>query len=657
MKNPNPSRVTRIPKPFIALAWVGIFTITSCGQNGVRPTSALKHELNHPTNNDSPLMWQELDTAQLNEVVYPLYAAISGGESVAVMEAESSAVQRLQYWLDVMHDKLTQDYPEKMKSIVRPKAQVLVSRAPNAFVMPVPVCHDILTVLNKDEVANSFNTADGVAITRAGEVGRPWSSETCVKRGTDHAFLQEYIEQFNALGGTCQLSLGKHDGQDAVFVGDNCAREEAYQGVAAAKSLVLHPVAGIITVQSGLLTMMSEEEVVSVLAHELGHYYKVHIDHPFSSSYDYFYTLKESNVNGKPKSEAALASLGRAAQQAELPNRRYRVVPSQKFRTELFIPIMGLGNVIAKNQDCEAGECNEACTKFSDLVKSNAFRRSVGEFPFGALSEKGLKSYVAFESMAAACFKDVSVGDDKVKEGRSIEAKYISYVLSVDQTLAPMFAKSEIGDDLLTSLKNAERALENAEKELAAPLTEAALKAVGYYTTEQEADELSVEWMAKIGLDPAAVITSEFKLGDYVEGRMKEAWIRPHPTEIDMVTCKQLYANKWRNQSGKYVIVPIGDYEDPHHSTCFRAFNASREIDVHKLKPDTSFQRPAAPGGTWASIQQDVEQVHERLDGESSLFSFLRDLVTVVAPANDSGIDGEAFVKRNFAACPFWGNK
>jgi hypothetical protein len=633
-----------------------ISIIPGCG-SPAPSTSGLKHELNNPTNGDSAQMWQEVTNADLQEVIYPLYAMISGGENVSVLKSDSVVARRIQFWLDAFHAQLIKKYPSKMKDVVKPSAQVLVTRSPNAFVMPVPVCYDVKLIIDSSAELNSWNTVDAAAVSRTGEIGRPWSSETCVKKGEDVEFLTQYVKDFNALKNTCKLSLEERSGKTVLVAGESCRTESAFEGVAAANNVVLHPVAGIITVHSGLLTMMTEEEVVSVLAHELGHYYKVHVDHPYSSTYDYFYTLKQTSPNGKPVAEPGLASLGQKAQQAELPNAGYRLVPGQKFRTELFVPIMAMGAVISKKQDCSENNCNKACADFAAFSNSRDFRSAIGDFPFGALDEDGLTAYKSFEAKALACFEDVSIGDDKLKEGKSIEAKMVSYAITYDRTVASMFASTEVHGDVLTTLGSATKSLMTAETKLMEPLAEAARRALGYYTTEQEADELSVEWLAMIGMRPEATIDAEFALGDFVEKMRKAAWVKQSPVEFDMATCKRLYRNSWRDENGKYVIVPIGDYADPHHSSCFRAFNADREIDIHNLKPDTSVSLPAAPGGSWAKIQAEVNKIHNGVDGMIDFSEFLRGMITVVEPANDPGIDAAEFVKRNYSGCRFFGNQ
>jgi hypothetical protein len=65
---------------------------------------------------------------------------------------------------------------------------------------------------------------------------------------------------------------------------------------------------------------------------------------------------------------------------------------------------------------------------------------------------------------------------------------------------------------------------------------------------------------------------------------------------------------------------------------------------------------PAAPGGTWAKIQSEVNKIHNGVDGVIDFSDFVRSMITVVEPARDPGIDAADFVKRNYSGCRFFGN-
>jgi len=633
-----------------------VMLAVACGAQ--KQTSDFKHDLNHPTNNDVGSQWQVISDTDLKKVVMPIYASINGGEPVQLLDQENAIVTRLQYWVDKFHANLLAAHPEEMKDVVKPKVQVIITEDPNAFVMPVPVCHDVKVIIDADAEESRTNTVDAIGIKSNGTFGRPMSSRICVKGPTDEAFLKQFVADYNKNDLPCQLTLKSTDDQIAIVAGERCSVEEQFAGVAVASKLVRQPVAGIITVHSGIIPMMNEEELVSVIAHELGHYYKVHTDHPHDSSYDFFYTLKQENPSSKPTAEGKLNEAGQAAVGVKIPNRRYRKVEGQQYRTELFVPLMSMGTLINKRQECstdegtDAAACNTACKDFAEYVADRAFRSALGDFPFGPLNADGKKAYKKFEEKAEACFKPVSIGTEKVKQGLEIAEDDVTDSLVIDRNIGMMFNGTEVSGKMSGVFESAVKSLEKSEKTLAEPLHEAARKAIGFYTAEQEADELSVEWMADIGLAPTSVIEAEFRLGEFVHKLRTASGAQSLPTEMNIERCKELYKNEWRDENGKYFIVPIGDYVDTHHSSCFRAFNADREIKAHKLKP--AVIRHDAPGGSWEDMRKAVAKLHE----DKRNLDALRTLFELVFPADESDLDNEEInaVRDTHASCKFSGN-
>jgi hypothetical protein len=135
-------------------------------------------------------------------------------------------------------------------------------------------------------------------------------------------------------------------------------------------------------------------------------------------------------------------------------------------------------------------------------------------------------------------------------------------------------------------------------------LAEARASRLGQYTTEQEADELAAEWLDFIGLDPIAASDAFIFLGLTREGG-KDDYI------IGGKKCKEMRDNDWKDDNGDDIFVPIGDYSEVHHSTCYRAFNASREITAHDYQ--TTSDSIQAPGITWEDIREQARQATEEL--------------------------------------------
>jgi hypothetical protein len=115
---------------------------------------------------------------------------------------------------------------------------------------------------------------------------------------------------------------------------------------------------------------------------------------------------------------------------------------------------------------------------------------------------------------------------------------------------------------------------------------------LGYYTTEQEADEVATELLADAGLDPRVAVDLELDLLKTSE---------PHGfDEYGYAECATLYRRGWRDTNDRPVFVAPALWGDPHHSSCFRAFNVSRELSAHRYPIGPV--RPERQGAAWSEV-------------------------------------------------------
>jgi hypothetical protein len=118
---------------------------------------------------------------------------------------------------------------------------------------------------------------------------------------------------------------------------------------------------------------------------------------------------------------------------------------------------------------------------------------------------------------------------------------------------------------------------------------EAFEKKIGQYTAEQEADELALEWILLAGFDrdlPIRALLADLKNTNPVTSR------RPLPEqEWSYDRCSQAFESEWKDQDDFPIFVPVGDYYDEHHSSCYRAFNLYRETQSHKYPAQASRDR------------------------------------------------------------------
>lgn len=129
------------------------------------------------------------------------------------------------------------------------------------------------------------------------------------------------------------------------------------------------------------------------------------------------------------------------------------------------------------------------------------------------------------------------------------------------------------------------------------PFVAAARAGLGVYTIEQEADELALEILSLARIEPIKAADAWFALFEYADQNVTQ-------TEVPLNRCRDLFKNNWRDTSGNLVAIPIGDYEDTHHSWCFRIFNTTNEIKIHNYSVDDPIRFEPAD---WRRIQARAE--------------------------------------------------
>ena len=564
-----------------------------------------------------PSYWGEV-SPEYHEKVVKAISKMQDPESNINVLWKHSIIERLQVWVDAMDKEARNTVWGRKYMAATPRPRVLLTdvESPNAFIAPAFLKYqaDVL-------IPGSNNLTEEVPLLMTSE-------------GTPNP-MASILEGFVPVENGVQKMLGNVvDRQKFVSekLGHKCLPNNAGPGKIVFKGCELgenqdaiHSGAYLskqtspyVTVNIGLLRIMNEESVVSIIGHELGHYYRAHATDDNRIGQGGFFYYEKDAANGRrpePITDKAIEQLGREAIEST-KNRAPNAIQGAKIDSQV---LMGLINSLyfeslpaysdlkASNFPNDSDEfgmvpgraillrkCRLVHAKKSDC---DSFERALKDpeivkvFLSNATPEK--KAYLALESAFQSFSMDLKIGSgnplvdseniplfgsfiNKDRKSVSIASACQSYFFRVArQQYIPL-------DQLLTGCG---MQIEKNRKEADALVNKVVLKGIGWYTTEQEADEIAAEFIASVGIDPTKATAGLWDLFKYVTSRNVK------PTGVDYPTCLKLASNNFGFGTGSVRTVSLGDWSEIHHDLCYRIYNSSRDLFAHNYKFDVS-KRP-----------------------------------------------------------------
>lgn len=565
----------------------GVLLLAACGQN--QSESQVKHQIDDPVNATSKSQWLQVSDDEYTDLMVPLL----GLEDAEFLPADNEMVQLTQRWIDVFDANMRKRYADKMANVPKPSVRVIQDENPNAFIAPVPVCHEVSVTLDakgKGEVERVFLSAKDGAIFLDNEI-------KCKTVAMSDADLADFAATWNKDHLTCRLSVSGSGTSAAVAVSEGCKlASRELKGVKSAKRLALFRTASYVTVQSGIIPMMGDKGFAAVLAHELGHYYRAHVS-AADELFWYYYQLGDENVRGRPAPDAKLQEFGNAVRNsasAQEVMARIKFVPGQKIRPELFLALVNTARNV-----CSAGECSDACAEVSTLTKKPGSSANLKEFPYSSLSTSAETTDVkTLEAKSLLCLASMEISfEDKSTKSKLAVGDLLRAVMAPQWptwTAARASRVRKLGGLVLNAIEPAELTgkadkfaevlsarLDKLAKVSVEALTLAKDMHLGQYTAEQEADEYSTEWLAHVGVTPVAATDAYMSLLKWVD---EEAGGVSFPFEQSYAECDDLRQDSWKTKTGDVAFANIGNYAEVHHSLCYRSFNTDREIAAWNYK-------------------------------------------------------------------------
>lgn len=530
------------------------------------PAARTLHNPGHLSTPSDAFRWaqvtpEEQRTISLGSVKKSLAAA----DVLAAGTPESRRVEALLATLDAV---FRAHYAAQLAAIPRPWAFVFRSSEPTAFSAPFPICFQVPLRFRPEAGGASTNAA---AITSAGEVFN--ASQLPCRSATRPEDLAAIVAGFNSEHGTCTLTLTESGLQTSA----GCPVHPSLSGFRTANRFVFTATSNAISVSTAMLDLLQDDDsLAAALAHELGHYYRAHINR--GDEHYNFYHFVGSHL---PDPDAARLGL-RVKELYDYPI--LPSVPGQSLHSALFPFLLRLQTDLERK--CAGYSCATACGTFAR--DANLARELAGSFPDDPLPEQAQAAFHALEASFAACAAQIPISirspftapqsPFEIMRGQALSLAFASLPPMVrgpareDEKRHPVS-----GDTLLALIQGLSANLTALDAERVRVFREQADRQLGFYTMEQEADELALEILAAAGRAPESAIAMLFLLGEEL-GRSAETHAG---REIGLAECQTLRAAAWRDPSGQPVFIPVGRHDDPHHSICYRVFNMDREIAAH----------------------------------------------------------------------------
>ena len=558
-----------------SLVIYSILFICVSGCRGTDLGSSLKHLSNKLISNKK--VWSYVDVPKESFVDYYNYEQYIN--KIDPLSESSEIYKMVESELASIDNKARMTHPEQFVNIPQPQLILSSSAIPNAGVGDFPVCYDVNV---KTGGIISWGSIDAVIYNHGKDLIKPAKSaylRRCIS-GTQES-LEAFINDFNQRKINCKI---RPTADGIQFQGDACQKKNL-QFKKRSKKLVLIQTANIIHVNTGLLKVIgSRSQLISALAHELAHYYRAHTNaYPEDFGFYYDASLKR---NGKPTPDRALTELGEKLRVAsEYIESASKMITSTEYGlvNSLNYAILGGLAMYHKNR-------LESCKKAVDVFENDKDHvKLLAAFPF---SKPNPVTFKKTATNLIACFNSyknaLDVGSiskktnlkNTILDTRFMELASHNIYFYYESYLLKFYQKYIYGDqqnaDLVDYIEHA-KGIWQKDGELAYKLhKQAQADHLGWYTDEQEADEVGTELVSYLGMGREHLMS--YYVGVIERTQAEKFW---GDMIIEPTTCSELYKNGFKNEAGEWITVPIGKFTNIYHSACYRLYNLVREAEVH----------------------------------------------------------------------------
>lgn len=579
-----------------ALLFTGIMACRSLPDED----AAVKHEAGQPVQGTDAYFWHATKRDDFFQAALSNLKPMQPSQAVPEKDPLS---QRLQYWIDQMHAEVLKLKPQLKNVVPKPSILVLPDRIPNAFVTGIPVCLDApvdFSTLAGPTIPSGTATEVNEVVLEFDRVQSPYIDimsfrpKNCIDAPLGKN-VAAFVSYFNRSQSVCRL---EYKGGKILVTGTACGRDVV---ATTAKKASFTPSASLIVVSTPMFNLVkTEPQLVSIIAHELGHYYRAHgVLSQIKGNYDYFFVEEATRAPHKPTAVADTVSLQQQASELSFPGAT--VIPKAQWEARtrnVLVRVIGQAQIT----DCsksKVGFCGKEC----QVVAKGMFDPWLSQLvEYNTITAQDFPKYLAFEPKLMACAsKLVITTDSSSTAGPTLDAVKHEVDRLQYSFMKPLPAQAKKLDEIIKHMTERSTTMQAKANAFRADM---ASRNLGVYTTEQEADDFSTEMLARIGIDPNSAGDAFYEAMKVDAEKSENAGRFLEDNGMTFAECDALRTNKWISPAGgrdtlRYV--PMGSLTDIHHGYCYRIYNIYREIQGHQYKV-TARQHPQAKPN-WTELQ------------------------------------------------------
>lgn len=417
--------------------------------------------------------------------------------------------------------------------------------------------------------------------------------------------VSAFATLWNGARARCQVDATRDSsGTTLTFSGAECLNSGAYTN-----SVAIVASSPFIHVSSDLIAALDEGTMQFVLAHELTHYYRSHSSPLVTRKYGFWYDEDPSQpLRPVPTGDAAALQAAYIEISAS-PKPVAGLTLQSHYSPRMRRLLVQLGAVLDS-----LGSANQQapCYPASKALNDGTFW-STQLLMNGSVPTEAVKaSYLAYEAAVVACASSITLGANYARdqlpmawlEGLQDYRLFAAANIKGQTTLGGALS---VLNDLATKVDGKVQSFLSGARE----------NHIGFYTVEQEADEVALQITTEAGMAPEdvikawsnfmsaedAVLASSMSVADLASYRAQSG-------AIDAPTCSALLAAEFTTSDAQGQKVPftvsLGDVDEPHHSSCYRMYNLWREQRAHQY---VAAPAPAALTPPWSELKAAAQRI------------------------------------------------